>query len=175
VLPAAARHQEHSARIVVRSLHATVLVGFVLALAIALVAPVGVQFVYGSDFDDSVSALWLLLPGCVLIAAAAVLTGGLYALNRPFASALAQVPGICVTVVGLLLFLESGGINAAAIVSSVSYATIFMAALVLYRRASGLSWRDLVLTAGDLGSLVTAPVRFVGTRRSVTVPDRRLR
>jgi hypothetical protein len=52
-----------------------------------------------------------------------------------------QAAGLVVTVVGLLVFLPSGGITAAAIVSTVAYGTVFVSALVAYQRATGLAWR----------------------------------
>ena len=43
---------------------------------------------------------------------------------------------MAVTVVGLFVFLRSGGITAAAIVSTASYATVFVAMLVAYKAVS---------------------------------------
>ena len=72
----------------------------------------------------------------------AVLWSGLYAANRPFTATIAQVAGALVTVVGLLLFLRVGGVNAAALVTTASYTVVFVAALFLYRRAADLGWAD---------------------------------
>jgi O-antigen/teichoic acid export membrane protein len=142
VLPAAARFAAQGSKTVIDALHATVGVASVLAVAIALLAGVGVRLVYGADFEGSVLPLRLLLPGCVLLAAAGVLSSGLNALGRPLTAALTNVGGMIVTVVGLSIFLRSGGINAAAVVSTVSYAVIFVSALILYRRASGIGWLE---------------------------------
>jgi uncharacterized membrane protein len=79
----------------------------------------------------------------VLYAGAGVLWSGLYAVDRPFTAALTQVAGVIVTVVGLLVFLEQGGIRAAALISTISYTLVFASALVAYRRAAGLSWGQL--------------------------------
>ena len=51
---------------------------------------------------------------------------------------------VLVMIVGLVLFLERGGITAAAIISTASYAGVFVTGLALYRRAAGLAWRDFV-------------------------------
>ena len=45
------------------------------------------------------------------------------------------------TVVGLFVFLSSGGITAAALVSTASYATVFVAMLVAYKAVTGTPWR----------------------------------
>ena len=53
---------------------------------------------------------------------------------------------MAVTVVGLFVFLRTGGITAAALVSSASYATVFVAMLVAYKVVSGSSWRSFLPT-----------------------------
>ena len=90
--------------------------------------------VYGSDFRDAAESLRLLLPGAVLFAGASILSAGIYAAGRPFTATLTQLLGMAVTVVGLVIFLSGGGITAAALVSSASYAAIFLASLIAYKR-----------------------------------------
>jgi len=113
---------------------------------IAAFAQIGVPLLYGSTFSGSVEPLRILLVGAVMWAAAGSVCSGLYALNRPFTAAIAQLSAAAVTIAGLILFLESGGIRAAAIVSTTAYTLVFVIALVLYRRASGLRWRDFAPT-----------------------------
>lgn len=144
VLPAAARQGAGGTRTVILSLYATLGVSVAMAAVLAAAAEIGVRTIYGPEFADSVLPLRILLPGCVLFAAAAVLWSGLNAANRPFTAAAAQVGGIVVTIVGLLIFLRSGGIVAAAIISTVSYALVFAASAFLYRRALHLEWRDFL-------------------------------
>jgi O-antigen/teichoic acid export membrane protein len=140
VLSVAARQGSAGTRTVLFSLQATLLIGAALALVLALLAHVLVPLVYGPAFSGSVLPFRLLLPGSVLYAAATMLWSGLYAANRPFMGTISQLAGLAVTVVGLLLFLRPGGIVAAAMVSTVSYAVIFVASLLLYRRAAGVKW-----------------------------------
>jgi O-antigen/teichoic acid export membrane protein len=144
VLPVAVRRGgTEGPATVVRALYATLLVGAAIAAVLALVAGVAVRLVYGASFAASVEPLRILLPGSVLYAGAGVLWSGLYAVDRPFTAALTQVAGVIVTVVGLLVFLEQGGIRAAALISTISYTLVFASALVAYRRAAGLSWGQL--------------------------------
>jgi len=145
VLPAAARERERGTATVLHALRVTLALGAALALVLALVAEVGVRLIYGAEFEGAVTALRILLPGSVLLAGAGVLQAGLYALNRPLTAGAAGVAGVAVTIVGLLLFLRAGGINAAAIVSTVSYAVVFLVAFELYRRAAGLSMGALAI------------------------------
>jgi O-antigen/teichoic acid export membrane protein len=141
VLPAAARDPERRSIKVVGSLWASLLLAGLLALVLVLFARPLLALVYGDAFAESAESLLLLLPGAVLFAGAAILSAGLYAAGRPFTATLAQLLGTVVTVVGLFAFLGTGGITAAALVSSVAYATVFVATLVAYKRVSGKPWR----------------------------------
>ena len=156
VMPTAARHAEEGVSVVVRSLQATFVVAALLALGIWLVGGFALRLLYGSQFEAGVAPLRLLLPGSVCYACAAVLWSGLYALNRPLTAAASQALGLVVTVTGLTVFLRAGGIEVAALVSTVAYTAVFAAALVLYRRATNLAWREFVTLPAltSLGDLV---------------------
>lgn len=143
-MPVAARQQTGSARMIVRTLHATLAIGLVIAIPLELLANFALPLIYGSDFGAAATTLRILLPGSVLDAGAVVLWSGLLAANRPFLSSAAAGPAAALTVVGLVLFLESGGITTAAIVTSVAFSLVFAISLVLYRRVAGLRWVDFI-------------------------------
>ena len=107
-------------------------------------APEPEAAVSNGNVPNALTTLRILLPGTVLLAASAVLVSGLYAANRPTAATGAQVAGLVVTVVGLLVFLPGHGIVAAALVSTAAYATVFTTALVAYRRCAGLGWLEFL-------------------------------
>jgi O-antigen/teichoic acid export membrane protein len=147
VLPVAARasgNGEHSARTVIRTLHAVLLIGVAIALPLGLLADVALSLVYGDEFGEAATAMRILLPGEVLDAAAMVLWSALLAANRPFLSSVAAAPAAILTVVGLVLFLETGGIDAAAMVTTVAYTVVFVLSVVLYKHVASLRWRDFV-------------------------------
>jgi O-antigen/teichoic acid export membrane protein len=146
VFPTAAARGREGCHAIIKSLYATFAIASLIAIAIAAGADFGVRLLYGSTFAGSVGPLRILLVGSVMWAAAGTVCSGLYALDRPFTAAMAQLSAAAVTVAGLTLFLRSGGIRAAAVVSTVAYTLVFVVALVLYRRASGLRWRDFVAT-----------------------------
>ncbi|HEY7396827.1 MAG TPA: oligosaccharide flippase family protein, partial [Gaiellaceae bacterium] len=146
VFPTAAARGREGCHAIVKSLYATLVIASLIAATIAAFADFGVRLLYGPTFSGSVEPLRILLVGAVMWAAAGTVCAGLYALNRPFTAAMAQLSAAAVTVAGLTLFLRSGGIQAAAVVSTVAYTLVFVVALVLYRRASGLRWRDFVVT-----------------------------
>ena len=66
------------------------------------------------------------------------------AANRPFLSTAAYLPSAIVTIVGLLIFLQAGGIMVAAGVTTIAYTTSFVITVFLYRRVAGLEWRHFL-------------------------------
>lgn len=143
-MPLAARLESASARIVIRTLHATFAIGLTIAIVLAIVAGFAVPLIYGSDFHEAVTPMRIMLPGEVLDAASVVLWAGLLAANRPFLSTLAAGPGAILTIVGLVLFLESGGIIAAALVTLSAHSVVFVISILLYRHTLGLRWREFL-------------------------------
>jgi O-antigen/teichoic acid export membrane protein len=155
VLPAAASDPERGRIKVIGSLWASLVVAAVLAAVLALFARPLIGLVYGDSFRDAAEPLLLLLPGVVLFAGSSILAAGVYAAGRPFTATFAQLLGMGVTVVGLFVFLRSGGITAAAIVSTVSYATVFVAMLIAYKRVSDTPWSSFVPSPARLRGLLT--------------------
>jgi O-antigen/teichoic acid export membrane protein len=155
VLPAAAAGERERGRLkVVGSLWASLAVAGVLAAVLGLLAAPLLELVYGSDFRDAAEPLVLLLPGAVLFAGASIVAAGVYAEGYPFTATAAQLVGMGVTVVGLFVFLGSGGTTAAALVSSGSYATVFVAMLLAYKHVTKMPWRDFLPTPSRLRALV---------------------
>jgi O-antigen/teichoic acid export membrane protein len=153
VLPAAARDPERGPQKVVGSLWASLAIAGLLALGLALFARPLLGLVYGNQFRDAAEPLVLILPGAVLFAGSSILAAGVLAVGRPFTATFAQILGMVVTVIGLFVFLRRGGITAAALVSTASYATVFLATLVAYRGVTGASWRSFLPTPARLRAL----------------------
>nr|MBA3262000.1 polysaccharide biosynthesis protein [Thermoleophilaceae bacterium] len=154
VLPAAAGDPDRGPVKVVGSLWASLVVAGLLAAVLGLLAEPLLELVYGDSFSDAAEPLLLLLPGAVLFAGSSILAAGVYAAGRPFTATFAQLLGMAVTVVGLFVFLRTGGITAAALVSTASYATVFVAMLIAYKGVSGSSWRSFVPTPSRVRDLV---------------------
>lgn len=144
VLPVAARRQG-SARTVILTIQATVAIALAIAIPLEILAPFALETIYGSGFDEAAEPLRLLLPGAVFQAATTVLWSGMLAADRPFLASMAFIPGAIVTVIALLIFLPSYGLNAAAIITSVVYLGQMVALAVFYRRTLKISWRDYII------------------------------
>lgn len=140
VLPAAARDTRKAPQTVIASLYVTLLVALVGATTIGLLARPAVTLVYGQDFGGAVFPLRILLSAVVLYSLAQVLLAGLYGSNRPLMAAGAEGAGALVSVIGLVFVLPSRGIAGAAFVSLLSYATVLVGAVVLYRYSCVGSW-----------------------------------
>lgn len=169
VFPVASRAERHTMGPVVESgLRMALVGGFAMVLAIAVTAPWLVPFVYGSAFDGAVLPLWLLLPGVLLWCANNIVSAGLEALDMPGRASLAQVAGIVVTVVGLLVTLPVWGIVGAAITSSLAYATTFFLSTHLLRRTRTVSLRAALhprLMARDTRAMVRQIAEKTGAGR----------
>ena len=153
VLPAAAREPERASLKVIGSLWAVLLIAGAMAVILAALAEPLLGLVYGEDFEAAARSLRLLLPGAVLFACSSILTAGIYAAGYPFTATLTQLLGMAATVIGLVAFLPSGGITAAALVSSASYALIFVASLVAYKKLASVAWSHLLPTPARLRAL----------------------
>ena len=144
VLPAAARRPDKTRETVLASLYATLAVGATFALVLGLAASVAITAVYGEEFKDAAEPLRLMLPGVVLQTTGSMLASGMSGSGRPFASALPSLFGAILTVIGLLIFLPSGGINAAAIVTSVAYGATMIFGIFVYKHVTDTPWRKLL-------------------------------
>jgi O-antigen/teichoic acid export membrane protein len=164
VLPAAARKGAQGSRTVVLSMHATFVVGLATAAGLAIAAPLLIPLLYGEAFRPSVTPMLLLLPGVVVWTPAIVLMGGLEAVNRPMTGSIPQIVAAVLTVTGLSLFLARGGINAAAAVSSIAYASAFVIAAFLYTSVTGTARRQLLPS-------LTLYRGFIAGRRSNRTPE----
>jgi O-antigen/teichoic acid export membrane protein len=146
VLPMAARRiGDDQSGLVLATMRASAAIAGAVAILLAAVGPSALRLAYGAAFVDSVTPMRLLLPGTVLFVSAGVLVQGLYATNRPFSASLAQFAGLVVTAPGLLFLLpRGGGIMAAALISTFSYAAVFVVAAVLYCRTVNIPLRSLL-------------------------------
>jgi O-antigen/teichoic acid export membrane protein len=109
------------------------------AIALAVIAPVLVPLAFGSEFDDSVRPLWLLLPGTVALCGSKVLTSYIFSKGRPLVNTGVTTASLVVTVIADLALIPWLGVNGAAIASSLAYTAHFAAALFAYGRISGRS------------------------------------
>lgn len=143
-LPVSAKADSGSDRRVAQVLHATTLTGVTFAAFVVLLAPYLLSIVYSAEFSGATDALRILAPGAVFLAMSNIVLNALYGQDRPATAGVTQLPGVAITIVGLMLFLRNGGITAAAAISTTAYFVSFMLAAVVYMRRADLGWRELI-------------------------------
>lgn len=111
-----------------------ILVSAFAAAGLALVTPVLIPLLYGSAFTGAIGPTIILLAGSVAWGGQLVAIQCANALGRPGYSSVAEAVGVLVTVVGLVVFVPTYGIVAAAVVSLVVYVTRLGFTLGLLRR-----------------------------------------
>lgn len=171
VQPVAASGGPRSEWQIAQMFHATMLMGVLLAIPVAVLAPWLLEIVYSSQFSGAAGALRLLAPGAVLLAMTNFVVSGLYGQNRPATAGATQLPGVAITLVGLFLFLRSGGIEAAALISSITYATSLIIASTVYLNRAAIGWRELFdprATASAIAERVST--RFANGAEPSSVP-----
>jgi O-antigen/teichoic acid export membrane protein len=142
----------------------TVLVAAVAAGALAIAAPIFVPLAFGRAYDDSVRALWLLLPGTVALTGSKVLTSYIFSQGRPLVNTGITLVSLVVTVVALFALVPAYGVNGAAAASSLAYIAHFAAALYAYRRVSGQPALDALLPRPSDARLYVDAARGVLSR-----------
>jgi O-antigen/teichoic acid export membrane protein len=151
LLPAVAREQETtSGERSVRTFRAAL----VLTLAsIVVAAGLGwllIPLVFGSEFRDAVGPFMWLLPGALGYTALSIFSNSLLASRAPGLSSFGSVASLMAGVALDIALIPVFGASGAAAAASAAFLAGGAVAAVLYRRAAGFGWRDLVPTAEDL-------------------------
>ena len=135
----------------------TVAIAAGVAVVLGVAAPLIIPPFFGHDYDESVQALWWLLPGTVALTGSKVLTSYIFSRGRPLVNTGITVVSLVVTTVTLFALVPAFGVNGAALASSLAYCAHFAAALYAYRRLSGEPLRDVLIPErGDVRLYVEA-------------------
>jgi O-antigen/teichoic acid export membrane protein len=132
------------------------------SLGVGVSAWFWLPLVFGADYASALPALWLLLVAAIPLSIGRLLAGDLKGRGRPGLVSAVAVIGLVVMVVGDLLFLEQGGIEAAAVVSIVAYGANAAGLVLVYRAVTGASLVALMPTPADavnIGRRVIAGAR----------------
>ncbi len=104
---------------------------------LGIVASPLVRILYGPEFEAAVLPLLLLVPGVVAWDSSRVLSNYIaYNRARPETPAAIAVAGAACNLVTNLYAVPRWGINGAALTTSITYSLVFVATLVLFRRAA---------------------------------------
>lgn len=133
---------------------------------VALLAPVAVPLLFGTEFKDAVPLVAVLVVGALCIGISLILGSALQGHGRPQDAMRPQLIGLIITIVGLAVVLEPLGALGAALVSVVSYAAVLSGTVRAAAREFDVSPRTLLLPRGeDLRWLVLVASRPRSRRR----------
>lgn len=143
--------QRESAELTASLVRLSTLLIAVVAAPIAIASPWLLPAVYGSDFRGAVIPFVVLLPGVACLSAMFLLHN--YILVQMQRPGLLSIVTLAQAAIGIALFvglIELWGIKGAAVASTITYALVLAAAVVIFVRDSGVAARRLVPTSADV-------------------------
>ncbi|MBA2275805.1 MAG: polysaccharide biosynthesis C-terminal domain-containing protein [Chloroflexi bacterium] len=133
----------------------TLAFGLVVGLAALIVAPIGVELLYGPPFRDAGPALQLLLPGIVAYGVVSVLAQFLLAAGAPGRSTLVFLAGLGLNLGLNALLIPRFGIMGASMASSISYTVTALLMIVVFHRLTHQPLREtLLVRRSDIRRLI---------------------
>ncbi len=130
-----------------RSLRLSILITVVVAAALVVVVPVALPLIFGSTFAPSVRIFYLLLPGTMLYGLTSLIL--YYQVARGIVYWKVSVAVAVLNALGNFVLVPRVGAAGAAVASSVSYATYFVAILYTMVRDTGVPLRRLLVPTPD--------------------------
>jgi len=134
------------------------------ALALAITSPFAIRILFGSEYDEAVLPLILLMPGIVAGSATRVLGSYLFSQGKIRYNAFATLIALAATIVLDLALIPSLETEGAAIASSIAYVFALIATLYWYRRESGGSVRLALIPQREDRELYAGVLRRVTGR-----------
>lgn len=167
LLPVAARTEAGlRAEQAVRAFRSVAVVTAAAGLVAALVGPVLLPLVFGSDFEGSVAPFLWLLPGALGFAAIAVFSNALVAGSSPGLSSAGPLVALVVGIGLDLILIPRFGASGAAAAASAAFLAGGFVALIAFRRRSPFAWSLLLQPRRSDLNVFRALVRPLRAARS---------
>ena len=115
----------------------TMLVTFAASAAVATAAPLLIPRLFGSEFQDSVTVVYWLLPGVVAFGGSRILTSYFFAIGRPLMVSYVSIVAFVLVIALDLMLIPAFGTTGAAAASSVASIAALIFALNQYHSVSG--------------------------------------
>jgi O-antigen/teichoic acid export membrane protein len=119
-------------------------------LVMFVLSDILVGLLYSSAFAQVADPLRWLLPGVFTLSVGKVLVAELLAREKPSYASWATGIAAIVNIAGSFLLIPHLGISGAAISCSISYSLLSLMITLCYLRETGVAWRKLLPTRGDL-------------------------
>ena len=128
-----------------------VLVAIVLSLSLMAITPFLLPLLFGAAFGPAIPSTLILVAAAVIAGVNLILEEGLRGLGHPVVVMRAELFGLLVTVVSLILLLKPLGIMGAALASIIGYSMTFCALVFQSHKLMSCSYASLVCpTKSDL-------------------------
>lgn len=148
--------EEEASHVSAQAARSVLVLTAVLALVMAALAPLAIVVFFGSAFQQSVVAVWLLLPGVVTFSVWKILSAYLLGRHLLKQDLLAATVAMVATAVLDLLLIPSHGFRGAAVASSIAYTVAMLVDLYWVTHRSGLrAGKWLIAVPADAQPLVS--------------------
>jgi teichuronic acid biosynthesis glycosyltransferase TuaC len=143
------RGPEAAAGIVAASARSVLVIGGAAGVVLFAFAPQLIGLLYGPAFLGAVLPLRILLPGAILYGAARnLLQYHQFQLARPQVVSALSAAAALASIAAYLTLIPGHGVAGAALASALVYTSVFVVALVLFCRRTGLSPAQVVIPTG---------------------------
>lgn len=133
----------------------------ITSFLIAIVAPILIQIVYGTEFVEAGNVLRLLLPGVIAITISKVLHPDLAGRGHPLYALRVFVLSLIINVVLNFILIPGYGINGAALASTISYMVAGIGYGFIYARKEKISPKKVfILNKDDVDRVKRIIARF---------------
>jgi O-antigen/teichoic acid export membrane protein len=146
----------------------TLALSIVAALALAVISPAVIRILFGSEYDDAVLPLILLMPGIVAASASRVLGSFLFSQGEIRYNAYATLIALAATVILDFALIPVLEVEGAAIASSIAYFCALAATLHWYRKVSHGTIAEALIPRREDLQLYTGLARRVTGRSGDT-------
>lgn len=136
---------ENAAELTLKAARVALLLTIISALGLAILAPFLITNLYGSEYKDALSALWILLPGLVALAWVRVISQYINGRGKPGYTTVAFFASALITVVLDFALIPPYGILGAAIASTIAYILTALIVGYFWKRLSGVSFLAAVI------------------------------
>lgn len=165
--------RDEAARLTARGMRHSLILIALLGVGMAAVAGVALPLLFGAEYQESVAAFRLLIPGIIVFGLGRIFsTFFTNALGRPRVPLMIAATSLAVSLPLCALLIPPLGMNGAAIATSVSYTVAIVLALFVFAAETGIPIRDVIVPSReDWNDYVMVVRRAVSMARGGAAPS----
>ncbi|MBC9810849.1 oligosaccharide flippase family protein [Crocinitomicaceae bacterium CZZ-1] len=121
-----------------------------LCIVAAMLSPYLIPWLYGNDFRESVSILYIILVGVLMSCQSTIFSSFFLANDRLKYNVIASLTGVVTTVVSAPILIQKYQIIGAAYSQLLTYSTVFLYQYILVRTRTKVDFNLFILTRSDI-------------------------